>query len=859
MASMNLAQRIAAAPRDQLAAVDEVRSITYGQLLDSATQLARHIGIEKELVILSCDNSIDWLIAYTAVVVGGHAVFLVAPEATAYQATLAATFQATVALSAATGYQPQRLAHTRPAMDPSLSVLLSTSGSTGSPKSVRLSAENLASNAQSIATYLALDDSERGVVSLPVHYSYGLSIVNSHLWVGAALLMTSRSLIEPEFWAFCNQHASTSFGGVPHSYDLLSRIDFAASAPPSLRYFTQAGGRLSQEHISGFLHLAQTHGWRFYVMYGQTEAAPRMAWLPPADALRHVGSIGIAIPGGELSVCDPDGEPLAPEAEGELVYTGHNVMMGYASTAADLALGQGPRELRTGDLARQSADGFFYITGRMSRFVKIFGNRIGLDETEKICAKLGFPAIATGTDHTLLVVTRQLGAEAELKKQLAAQLKLPEMVIEVRHMSEYPLLTSGKIDYASLKATLTAPAATVSPPHGTTQASVKAVYRAIFGAAADDGALSFMDLGGDSLTFVRASLDLESAFGALPENWHQMPADTLNAALQKQPVAGPSAAPSRTALLGNLDTVRAIACILVVAFHVLGDDSTVGLQIPDHSSYRLPFELLDLLRMPLFTALAGLLYASMAHMNDSLLGFVKRRFVTLMVPAMVLSVVYYGMRLAMGKTEPPLDLFGFGYLHFWYLYALFDIAVVMALLDTAMRPTAKGWLAIALGAFAISVAMPPSAFSAAFELAPYYVLGIVIAGHPLALRANTVVYGALAVSVVGLAAQALNFYLPQPGLMPLLGPLASVALVVVALRFMPRIPRIEWIGIYSYTIYLWHPAVNSVLRTVLTKVVGNQLSVLFVVGTLVATCVPILIHRVASRWPAVIRIPLTGT
>jgi acyl-CoA synthetase (AMP-forming)/AMP-acid ligase II/peptidoglycan/LPS O-acetylase OafA/YrhL len=854
MTGSTLALRMTSVPRDRLAAIDENGSITYGELLDRAAQIALQIGPEKELVILSCETSIDWLTAYTAVLIGGHAAFLVAPDALAFQATLTSTFQATVAMSAVSNFRPERLLNNRPALDPNLSILLSTSGSTGSPKCVRLSNENLASNAESIATYLELDATERGVVSLPVQYSYGLSIVNSHLWAGATILMTQRSLIEPEFWAFCNQHGATSFAGVPHSYDLLSRIDFAAIAPSTLRYFTQAGGRLAPDHVRSFAKIAQTHGWRFYVMYGQTEASPRMAFLPPKEIDQHIGSIGIAIPGGKLTVRDQDNQILAPDEEGELVYEGQNVMMGYAYGVDDLALGQGPRELHTGDLARQSEDGFFYITGRMSRFVKIYGNRIGLDETETICAAAGFSAIATGTDQKLLVVTRTSGDEEKIRKLLSAKLGLPAMTIEVRLMDEYPILATGKIDYAALKATITQD--DLLPNEG--RKSVKDVYRQVFGTAAEDGSLSFFDLGGDSLTYVRVSLDLENLFGAIPENWHRMPADALEEALATKNFAGSDARPTRKDLLGNLDTVRTLACVLVVAVHVLGDDPGSGLQIPETSDWRLPFEILDLLRMPLFTALAGLLYASMSGMHDGLIGFIRRRFITLMVPAIVLSLFYYELRTVMGKTGPPLDLLRYGYLHFWYLYALFQIAVAVAVIDKVLRPSVRGWLVIILCGFVIAHTAPFSPLSGALYLAPYYVLGIVVARSPAILHRKSIIGTAVVISVLGMMAEAVIFYRPET-VVPFLRPIASVALVLTVLRFMPRIHSIEWIGIYSYAIYLWHPAVNSAVRTVLTKIIGNDYAILFSAGLLAGVFVPILMHRVVNRWPAVLRIPVIGS
>ena len=847
-----LAQRIALAEPARVAAVDSHRSITYGELLYQARQVAQGMGPDKGLVVLACENTIDWLIGYVAVLMGRHAAFLVAADATAYQAVLARQFQASLLLSASAQTRPQPLADHPPTLHPELSILLSTSGSTGSPKCVRLSNTNLASNAQSIATYLEITDSDRGVVSLPVHYSYGLSIVNSHLWAGATLLLTDKSMIEPEFWAFCREHQATSFGGVPHSYELLARIDFAEKAPSSLRYFTQAGGRLDKPLIERFAHLAADHGWRFFVMYGQTEASPRIAWLPPALTLTHLGSIGVAIPGGNLSVQDDGGHPLPPGTPGELVYEGPNVMMGYALTAADLALGQGSTQLHTGDIAHQTPDGFFYITGRKSRFVKIFGNRIGLDETEAICASGGLPAIVSGNDEKLLVVTRLPGAQADLTRLLSQKLKIPENTIDVRHMDAYPLMPSGKIDYGHLKALLAETPTASTPHHGT----VQGIYRQFFGAAVDDGSLSFYDLGGDSLTFVRVSLDLESTFGPLPDHWHRLPAQALDALLRE--AQHPAAArPQTSASFANLDTLRALACVAVVAFHVLGDDPTTGLNVPAQSPWRLPFEGLDLIRMPLFTALAGLMYASMASMYDNLGRYIKHRFVSLMVPAVVLSLVYFALRTAAGKTEPPLQLIGPGYLHFWYLYALFEIAVVVALIDKLLLPGAWGWLAVVAADLAIHLWAEPSSFSGALSLTPYYVLGVVISRHAGLLQVAGLWQAALAVALAGLVAKYVNFYDPSPWRMAMEA-LASAALVVLAVRFMPKVSAIEWIGVYSYVIYLWHPAANAVMRTVLTRLGVESHAVLFPLGMVVGIAVPILIQRTVKNWPTPVRLPLTG-
>ena len=298
-------------------------------------------------------------------------------------------------------------------LHPNLALMLSTSGSTGSPKLVRLGHRNVASNAQSIAEYLGLSAAERPITSLPMAYSYGLSIINSHLAVGATLVLTSRGVLEKDFWSAMAEYECTSFAGVPYTYQMLLRVGLLKKSLPSLRTLTQAGGRLDPSYIEQVRTIASERGWSFYVMYGQTEASPRISYVPPAELHRKVGSIGIPVPGGSLEV-DPDGE---------LVYSGPNVMLGYAQCEADLCKGDElGGVLKTGDLGRRDEDGFFYVTGRRSRFLKMFGQRFSLDEIEnELASRLHSPVACRGSDDHPLGVRRgnrragQRGARARVR------------------------------------------------------------------------------------------------------------------------------------------------------------------------------------------------------------------------------------------------------------------------------------------------------------------------------------------------------------------------------------------------------------------------------------------------------------
>ncbi len=262
---------------------------------------------------------------------------------------------------------------------PSLALLLSTSGSTGDAKFVRLSRSNLLANAQSIAQYLGLSEGDTAIQSLPMHYSYGLSIINSHLVSGASVALTPHSAIRPEFWKSVDDCGCTSFAGVPYMYETLNRLGITPTDHASIQTMTQAGGHLRTDLTLQFHSAAAAAGARFFVMYGQTEATARMSFVPPERLSEKAGSIGIAIPGGRLWLEPIEGEPSVRQIH----YSGPNVMLGYASSPADLSLGDElGGMLATGDLGESDEDGFYRVTGRLARFAKLFGKRVSLNAIE---------------------------------------------------------------------------------------------------------------------------------------------------------------------------------------------------------------------------------------------------------------------------------------------------------------------------------------------------------------------------------------------------------------------------------------------------------------------------------------------
>ena len=336
----------------------------------------------------------------------------------------------------------------------SLAILLTTSGSTGNPKLVRISDANLIANADAIVDYLGLTESERPFLHLPVSYTYGLSILTSHLRVGATVFCTDESIVSREFWNFLKESSCTSLPGVPFTYSMLKRLRFTQMDLPELRTLTQAGGKLSQELQKEFGEWASENNRRFYVMYGQTEATARMSYLPSSRVLEKIGSIGIPIPGGSFQIVDDEGEVVADaQTVGNLIYKGPNVALGYAMNDTDLASSDVFKgRLATGDLAYRDNDDFFYLSGRKDRYIKMYGNRINLDDIEKLVSDLNGQAACVGIEDliTIFLYGEHDLNETIIKQKLTKATNINSKGFRVVVLDQVPLNMNEKIDYRKL-------------------------------------------------------------------------------------------------------------------------------------------------------------------------------------------------------------------------------------------------------------------------------------------------------------------------------------------------------------------------------------------------------------------------
>ncbi len=450
---------------------DKGQRITYAGLGALSDKMGQEMS-KRSLAFCLCENSVGSAVGYLSCLehsvvpllldrkinaeLLGHLMALYQPAYLYFPSDLRESFADYTVLYEDYQYILARTDH--PEMDrmyDELALLLTTSGSTGSPKLVRQSYVNIQSNAESIAEYLELDDTERPVSTLPMNYTYGLSVINSHMQVGAEILLTDATMMMKAFWDYMKKERATSIAGVPFTYEILKKVRFFKMELPDLRYMTQAGGKLPPELHREFAEWAAEHDKKFIVMYGQTEATARMSYLPAGMSLEKYGSMGIAIPGGRFSLIDVNGEEISePEVTGELVYEGPNVTLGYAECRGDLAKGDERNgRLQTGDMAKVDEDGFYYIVGRKKRFLKIFGNRVNLDEIDRLIKRKfeGMDCASTGVDDKMKTFITDKDRIDKVRQYLSETTHLSESAFAVFYTSEIPKNEAGKTIYAKLE------------------------------------------------------------------------------------------------------------------------------------------------------------------------------------------------------------------------------------------------------------------------------------------------------------------------------------------------------------------------------------------------------------------------
>lgn len=333
---------------------------------------------------------------------------------------------------------------------PDLAILMPTSGSTGSPKSVRVSRQNLIESTASISRYLEMTQERVLISSLPFHYTYGLSLLNLSLYSGSKIVLTRSSVLSSEFWETFGNAGVTDFSGVPFHFESFHRHGFPKNALGSLQCVTQAGGKLPPAITLKFLNYAEDWRCKFFTMYGQTEATPRISYVPPSRAREKLGSVGVPIDIGRVTVRNESGEINPPHAVGQVFYEGPNVCLGYASSQSDLRRGDLLHGLlETGDQGYMDEEGYLYLTGRAGREVKVSGHRVNLDEIMNHLGQVGLVAAVTGeTDRIIIEV---VGSEKDARRELNSFSGIHPTLVEIHEVDELQRLPNGKLDLAALK------------------------------------------------------------------------------------------------------------------------------------------------------------------------------------------------------------------------------------------------------------------------------------------------------------------------------------------------------------------------------------------------------------------------
>ena len=454
--------------KDNIALITEENSFTYGSVISYSDKFFKDIK-ERSLVLIKCQNSFEIFIAYISFVRLNCPVMLVDGNLNDLNY-----------LEVINAYKPDYIFHIKKKnqikleYDPietlgsyelikkkekdylkindQLSLLIPTSGSTGSPKFVRQSYQNIFSNIEQVSKSLNIQSNDRAITTMPLNYTYGLSIVNSHLHNGASIVINNYSFIDRNFWNILTNKQVNNFGGVPFMYEILDKIGFQKKITKDLKYITQAGGKLSENLSKKFTQICKDNNIKFITMYGQTEATSRMSFLDWEFSEKKIGSIGKAVKGGKFSIIDESGKNISdPHKTGELIYEGKNVSMGYSDGYLDLNKSDDNRgKLFTGDIAEKDKEGFYYIRGRLKRFSKIFGIRINLDEIEVLLKKIGIECICTGDDKILFFYLVNSFDKEEMIDKISKNIGIHKSVICLKKIEIIPRSSSGKILYSEL-------------------------------------------------------------------------------------------------------------------------------------------------------------------------------------------------------------------------------------------------------------------------------------------------------------------------------------------------------------------------------------------------------------------------
>lgn len=466
-------------------------NLSYKDLYEKVNALSAYlcekIGTGKEIMLLS-ENNVFFIISYLSIIKSGNTVILL--EAKISEGDLEYIFKKcsinavfvqdkfafkvtkfsgklnkkifTESILKGPSTDSRKTINIKNRKD-DIALVIFTSGSTGKKKGVILTHANIKANTESIIEYLGLKNKDRIEVVLPFFYSYGLSLLNTHLRVGGSMVI-NHSIFLGSAMGEIKKYKCTGFAGVPSTFQILiNKTDFLKQKFSSIRYFTQAGGKLSNKFIKNIVKAF--HQKLFFVMYGATEATARLSFLPPNLVTKKLGSIGKGIPNVKLKVVDAKGNPVKVGEIGEISAEGRNIMKGYYKDPEATKKSIKNGKLYTGDLAIVDEEGFIYIVGRAKNMIKSAGHKVFPAEIEETinyvrdvsdCAAFGRPDEILGEAIIVAVSTKK--PSEKLKKEIlsycartAPSYKVPKDIV---FFDEFPLNASKKINRLKIKEAL---------------------------------------------------------------------------------------------------------------------------------------------------------------------------------------------------------------------------------------------------------------------------------------------------------------------------------------------------------------------------------------------------------------------
>ena len=457
--------------KDNIAIIDrEYSDLSYKQVLTETNKIKKKIK-NKSLILIVSENSLGSLLAYIFCIINNHVGIIIDSKTTnlnilkifknyqpnyVFLSKKKKSIFKKICLEKYTFFDQSLMKNKinkKKKLNKNLSLLLSTSGSMGSIKFVKLSRNNIKHNTDSIISYLKINKKDSAITNLPISYSYMLSVINTHFEVGASIVISKYSLIEKKFWETLKNSKVTSFNGVPYTYEILTRIGLKNIKIETLKYLTHAGGKLEKDKLKEIIKFCKKNNLKFFSMYGQTEASPRISYLKPEFSQKKIGSIGKGIPGSKIYIIDNTSKKIIkPFVEGEIICEGKNVFMGYSNNYKDLKKANEENyKLKTGDLGFVDKDGFLYITSRISKIAKIFGNRVDLGALESLMSQKGYKVVCLSDNKKVFIFIEKKYNKTNLINTISKITNLNINSFELTKLKNLPRTANNKISYHELK------------------------------------------------------------------------------------------------------------------------------------------------------------------------------------------------------------------------------------------------------------------------------------------------------------------------------------------------------------------------------------------------------------------------